>query len=387
MKKVCSVILILLMMSSVSFGDVIGDTESLTPSDVNVFCKTRHIGRLLKTANYVIYKLMDDEQRNSFIAEKNAFRDKTGVDYLDEESLKNFGIDTSLPVSFAMFDKDNQRDVMLLYLPVKDETGFLQKFLEIAKKSDAGKGAADFSPVKAVHRNVTITQVKDDMFCAGINGYFVIGSTGEIVRRVIDTRDARNGSLMLTENYKDYISKEKNNYDINAFITGRFLAQMSPENPGSDESYGSVIPENFLLVQNESGEQTQNLDKDAFIKSVAYISAGMGLDGNKIQVNAAARLSSDNPYVDMILGLIKTGVNGTTLNVQSADATVFLSLNYNYLDNLCKRIYLPVSSITSSRLISGITRGLTSRTTSCRTIQARLTFSQLIPALPGGSVI
>lgn len=333
MKKFYLIVTLVFLLSAMTFGDVIGDTESMTPAGVNIFVKTRHIGRLLKTANYLVYNVMDEEQRSKFISEKDAFRDKTGVDYLDEESLKNFGIDTSRPVSFAMFDKDVQAEVMVIFLPVTNEKEFTGKFIQIMKNTPPEEGSSKISPVTAKHRNIEITQLKDDMYVAGFGGYFVIGSTGDIVRKVIDVRDARDGHLMLTAEYKDYISREKNNYDINAFITRKFLEQLNAAPRG--EAYGYAGNRELVLTQGGEGD-AQNFDTNTLISSIDYISAGMGFDGNKFQLNGSVKLSNDNPYVEMILGLLKTGENGKSLYVQNADSTLFLSLNYKYLDNLCK---------------------------------------------------
>jgi len=332
MKKLYLIVILVLLFSAITFGDVVGDTESMTPAEVTVFVKTRHIGRLLKTANYLVFNVMEDEQRNKIISEKNAFRDKTGVDYLDEESLKNFGIDTSRPISFAMFEKDIQREVMAAFIPVYNEKEFTDKIIQIMKNTPSDGGQKPVSPVIAKHRSIVITQLKDDMFVAGLGGYFIIGSTDDIVRKIIDVREVRNGSLVLTTEYKDYISREKNNYDVNAFITRRFIEQMNSA-PGG-EAYGAAEIKDLVLTQGGEAD-SGSFDANTLIKSVDYISAGMGFDRNKFQLNGSVKLAGDNPYVDMLLGLLKTGENSKSLYVQNADTTFFISLNYKYLDNLC----------------------------------------------------
>ncbi len=333
MKKIYLIVTLLFLFSAMTFGDVIGDTESMIPDGVNVFVKTRNISRLLKTANYLVYNLMDEEQRKGVLSEKDSFKDKTGVDYLDEESLKNFGVDTSRPVSFAMFDKDNMSEVMAVFIPVKNDKEFTAKFIEITKNMPVQEGGSPVNPVTAKHKNVEITQLRNDMYVAGLNGYFIIGSTGDIVRNIINVRDARNGSLVLMPEYKDYISRDKNNYDVNAFMTRKFLEQLNSTPKG--ETYGVSDLRDLVLTQGTEGNP-QDLNPNSMISAIDYISAGMGLDGNKIQLNGSVKFAADNPYVEMLLGLLKTGENNRSLFVQNADTTVFLSLNYRYLDNLCK---------------------------------------------------
>lgn len=333
MKKLYLIVTLLFLFSAMTFGDVIGDTESMTPSEVTVFVKTRHIGRLLKTANYLLYNVMEDEQRNKIISEKNALRDRTGVDYLDEESLRGFGIDTSRPISFAMFDRDNQREVMAAFLPVTNEKEFINKFIQIMQNTPPGEGRSPVSPVTAKHKNIEITRLKDDMYVAGLGGYFVIGSTDDIVRKIIDVRESRSGNLITTAEYRDYTSRDKNNYDVNAFITRRFIEQLNSAQRG--ETYGAAEFKDLILTQGGDAG-SGDFDANTMINSVEYISAGMGFDRNKFQLNGSVKLAGDNPYVEMILGMLKTGENGKSLYVQSADSTLFLSLNYKYLDNLCR---------------------------------------------------
>jgi len=333
MKKFYSAVIIFFLAGSVTFAQMAGDTESLTPSDVNLFVKSREITRLVKTFNFIVFNIMDEQQKTEMIAERDKFRDKTGIDYLDEKSIRNAGIDTNRPVSFANFDRDNTSEVMLIFLPVLNENEFTLKFIELVKKINAGNPQSDVSPVSTTYKNITVYQVKKDLYIAPSNGYLLIGSTGDIIRRVIDVKAARSGSLILDENYKDYIAKGKNGYDLNAFVTKKFIIQMNKPS-GGNQNLGFYSMKDFILAQSDSELKEQN--KGSIFDSVDYIAAGMGFDGNKFQMNASAKLTKDNPYVDMILGFLKTGVYDKSLYVPSADTTMFMSMNLKYLDNLCK---------------------------------------------------
>lgn len=332
MKRLCLAFIAFFLAGSVSFGQMAGDTESLTPSDVNLFVKSKEIVKLLKTFNYLVFNLMDEQQKSEMLAERDKFRDKTGIDYLDEKSVRNAGIDTGRPVSFANFDKDNTDEVMLIFLPVLNEKEFPLKFIEMVKKTNADNPEVVISPVTTTYKNVTVYQVKNDLYIAPANGYLLIGSTGDIIRRVLDVRASRNGSLILDEHYKDYLTKEKNRYDINAFVTKKFIKQMNT--PSGGQNYGLYSMSNFVLAQSDSG--MKNLENSSAFDSIDYISAGMGFDGNKFQMNASAKLAKDNPYVDLILGFLKTGVQNKSLYVPAADTTLFMSMNLKYLDNFCK---------------------------------------------------
>ncbi len=338
MKRLCLVLITFFMTGSVTFGQMPGDTESLTPADVNLFVKSRDIVRMVKTMNFMVFNLMDEQQRVDIIADRDKFRDKTGIDYFDEKSLRNAGIDTNRPVSFANFEKDNINsstgDVMLIFLPVLNEKDFPLKFIELLKKTNAGNPEVVISPVTALYKNTTVYKLKDDIFIAGANGYLLIGSTSDIIKRVIDVRDSRTGSLIHDSNYKDYISKGKNSYDLNAFMTRKFIMQLSNPSRGSDENYGLYSMKNFILSQSESA--AGDLSRSSMFDSIDYIAAGLGMDGNKLKMNASVKLTKDNPYVDMLLGFLKIGVEGKSLYVPASDTALFMSMNLKYLDNLCK---------------------------------------------------
>ncbi|HNX24038.1 MAG TPA: hypothetical protein PKG60_08295 [Spirochaetota bacterium] len=333
MKRLCFVFIAFFLAGSVSFGQMAGDTESLTPSDVNLFVKSKEIVRLVKTFNYLVFNLMDEQQKAELLSERDKFRDKTGIDYLDEKSIRTAGIDTSRPVSFANFDKDNTDEVMLVFLPVINEKEFPLKFIELVKKTNADNPEVNISPVTTSYKNVTVYQVKNDLYIAPANGYLLIGSTSDVIRRVLDVRASRNGSLILDENYKDYLTKEKNRYDLNAFVTKKFIMQLNSSS-GSSQNYGLFSMKDFILTQSGSGMPDQ--DKGSVFDSIDYIAAGMGFDGNKFQMNASAKLAKSNPYVDLILGFLKTGVQNKSLYVPAADSTLFMSMDLKYLDNLCK---------------------------------------------------
>jgi hypothetical protein len=338
MKRLCFTFIAVLIAASVSFSQMPGDTESLTPSDVNLFVKSKEIKKMIKTLNYMLFNLMDEQQRGEFVTERDKFMDKTGIDYFDEKSLRNAGIDTNRPVSFGNFDKDNVNsntgDVMLIFLPVLNEKEFALKFIELLKKINADNPGVIISSVTTSYKNIIVHKVKDDLFISPLNGYLLIGSTSDIIRRVIDTRESRSGSLILDGNYKDYLSKGKNSYDLNAYMTKKFIMQFRGVSQRTDEISGIYSMTNFILSQSESA--ASDFSNSSVFDTVDYIAAGAGLDGNKLKMNASAKLTTDNPYVNLVLGFFKTGVEGKSLYIPSSDTSLFMSMNLKYLDNLCK---------------------------------------------------
>jgi len=313
MHKIKLILIILLLSSGISFGQTIGDTESITPEKAYIFIKTRNIQRLLKSFNYIIYHILGEEERDSIISQRDAFKDITGIDYLNEESLKSFGIDTGRSLSYAIFPQDTGREVIELFIPVKNGIAFTEKFIEIARRY-----IQEIEPHSVQYKDITVTELKEDMYVAFLNNYFVITSTDDCIKEIIDIHRERNRSLILNPKYKKYIAEGKNNFDVNIYI--------SP-----------AIANSINITQKDNIDDTteNTYDSELILNAVEYISAGFGIEDNTLKMKGALLFAEDNPYVDMILGLLKTGQNQKALDV-NADSYIFISLNYKYLNNLCK---------------------------------------------------
>ncbi|NLV67789.1 MAG: hypothetical protein GXY14_08960, partial [Spirochaetes bacterium] len=131
MKRILISLTAVLFMVPALFSQNTGDIESLVSNELNAFLKTSEITRLLKTVNYTINYLFDEQTRSQVFLQRDDFRDKTGIDFLNEASLRNSGIDTSRPLSMAFYQDDNSRDVFILFVPVYNEKEFPLKFDEI----------------------------------------------------------------------------------------------------------------------------------------------------------------------------------------------------------------------------------------------------------------
>jgi len=303
MKKVYFVIIAFVLTCSISFGQMAGDIESIIPSSVHIFLKTKEISKLIKTMNYIVNNLMDGKQRGEFIAKRDEFKKNTGIDFLDEKSLKNAGVDTDRAASFASFDKDNTDDAYLLLIPVLNEEEAVLRFIEVVKKMNSDDLPS--SNATAKYKNLTVYELKKNQYVTAAYKYLIIGSNSDIIKRAVDSKESRKDILILDENYKDYLTRIGGVYDINVFVTKRFIAGLS------------------------SAEQS-------FSDTVDYISAGFTLDKNKFHVNASVKLAKDNKDVKQYLDFLKTGVHAGSIYVPTADSTIFFSLDYKYINNFCK---------------------------------------------------
>jgi len=346
MKRFSLLCIIFLLFQGLSFADFSGDTESLIPEDAGIFIKTKKISHLLKTANYIVSELLDSESRDSFNKGREEFRKKTGVDYLNNESLKKCGIDTERPVSFVSYDKDNNLDVMAFLIPVVNEKDFPLKFVEIIKKIRPQE-KLDFYPVITDYNGTALYQIQKDIFTAASSGYFIIASTGDLVKKILDRKGDSTGSLVINSDYADYFSKRKKTYDINVFLSGKFIKKLMESVPvrGKSASLDTIDKEKEFLysqkvMMNTSGESSEEEKKSVFeasMDSVEYASGGIGFDGNKLQVNGSVKLEGKSEYSRAVSALIKTGAVGRMLNMTDADFSFFFSYNLQKLKELCLR--------------------------------------------------
>jgi len=343
MKRLSLILFISVMLQSALFADFAGDTESLVPEDAGIFIKTKKISYLLKTVNYVSSNLLDAEGKKAFNEKRNEFRRKTGVDYLSGESLKRNGIDIERPISFVSYEKDNNLDVMAFLVPVLNEKEFPLKFVQIVRKI-RGEEDVDIYPVITDYNGSSLYQIHKDIFITTIAGYAVIASTGDLVKKIIDRKGESRGSLILNGDYSDYISKKKNSYDVNLFISRKFLASIIESVPGAG-TYAAIedieVEKKYLLAQSMKMDGDNNIyevsshDSD-LLGSIGYAAAGIGFDANRFKIHTSVKLIKNENYSELVAGIIKTGLIGSMLNVKEADASLFFSLNLKFLDEFCK---------------------------------------------------
>lgn len=332
MKRVYFLLLTFFVAGSVAFGQMPGDTESMIPADVNMFMKTRELSKVSRSLNFIVFGLLGESERGGMVSSRNSFRDMTGIDFLDEMSLANAGVDTSRPVSFANFNRDTKDNVRVLFIPVVNEKEAPLRFIELVRKVAAGRPEVAVDVVSVSYKNITVYQVTGTIYTASMNGYLLIGSTGDILRRVIDVRDSRSGSLMHDVKYRDYIARGKNGHELNVFITADFFKEAA-SSAGRDvkTGYGHVI--DLIPVSGDAAGKKKGF---TLADSIDYVAAGFTADGNRILMNASAKFVADNPYIDILTGFLKTGVQNQSLYVPLADSNMYLSMNLRYLDNLCK---------------------------------------------------
>lgn len=350
MKRVLLAITGMVLLSSALFAQTPGDTEALVSADVHAFIKTTSIGKVIKTVNFIVNNLMDEQTRSQTLAGRDQFRDKTGIDMLNEASLKKNGIDTSRPLSLAVYPDVNSQQVILVFVPIINEKEFPARFYEILKKTSDDPANLP-TTLKATYKGVAIYQMQSDLFTAAFNGYFLMGSTAEVVKKAIDLKSQNTDSLVLDQNYKDYLAGRKDGYDINIYMSKQFIASLNKSNTGTPYSSGEQRDGLVLTQYGETdgtyggeeggygapdGGDTGIANAETYVDVVDYIAIGIGLDGRRVKMNGMVKLIKGNPDMELLLGVFQTGIIKNTLNVGSADSAMSWGINLKKIEDFCK---------------------------------------------------
>jgi hypothetical protein len=330
--------------------------ESITPSSAIMFLKTARIKNLIGTVRFVTENLLHREYAEKFNKKVSDIKSKTGIDPLDLESLKQAGIDVERSMSMAMYAQGKKNeDRMLLFVPVMDEKIFPLKFVEILKKM-AGAEKADVFPAITEYKNRTVYQMGKDIFTTALDGVFVIGSTGELLRSVIDSKENSAGYLAIDPMYMDYMSRLKKNYDVRVYVTRDFLKDALKSRPrpegeqkgGGKKVTGPGYPGaaglmEVLYVADASGEKPSmqsEIDRLATgpspFNAVDYASLGGSVNPSAVDIEIAVRFNNTSGTVNTFLDVIRTGVYDRALQVKNANTYAYVSFDFNKIEELCR---------------------------------------------------
>ncbi len=367
MKKMLSLMFIFFLfpISAVNPQERADVVESFTPSSAMLFMKTARIKNLLESLNFVAQNLLTQEIADKLNKKKEEFKAKTGIDPLDVESLKKAGIDIDRTASFAVFPsgrRDENR--FLLLLPVRDDKIFPLKFVEILKKM-SGSETLDLYPIITDYRGRSIFQVRKDIFSTAFDGSFILASTGELLRGVIDVKENNVGHLSIDPKYSDYLGKTKKNYDVRVFVTRDFLKSVVSSAGARDKKIrdkkktggtendkkagGSYLGESVRLREvqyvpaadeEKNSEKKSELDSlshgPSIFNAVDYASLGVTVKPANIDLDLAVQFNNTSASVNTFLDLAKPGMSDKALLVKNAATFAYVSIDFTKMEELCK---------------------------------------------------
>ena len=277
--------------------------EALLPAGTSVFVKTEPIADFIVSAKNFIS--LFNKKSSAGITEKiDSFKSKTGIDPLNEDALRNIGLDTKRRAALAVL-RDSEP---LVFLPVSNGETFGRAFVEIMLKMDDSK-KRDLYPAITSYKNFKVSQIEKDIFAAAVNDFFVITNSGEKIHSIIDM-SFRNKSAALSQDsdYLSYLKQRNNNVKtIHAFARGE------------------AVLNDGMVLKSGHGKITS---------SVGFYLAGASIEKSKLLFQLGVSFNKDNPEVNALLNLFSA--QSTNLALYDSDSLiyVFLSLNLNSLDTL-----------------------------------------------------
>lgn len=357
MKKIVPLILVLLLaiIQDIYPQERVDAVESIAPSGVMLFIKTSRVRQAVVSLKFIVDNLLSREDAEKFNRKKDDIKNKLGLDPMDIESLKNAGIDVNRTASMAIYPKGrHDEERILLFIPVLDEKTFPLRFVEVLKRI-GGNDKADVYPAITEYNGRSMYQIGRDIFTTALDGVFIVASTGELLRSVIDVKVNNSGFLALDPLYSDHLSKTKKNYDLRAFATRDFLKDVmkkdvkredgprKEEKKGSGDSAfgGAALTSVSYMVEVAANQPSVRSELDRLsagaspFNSVDYAFLGGSVKPAEIDIDIAARFNNTSGTVNTFLDVMKTGAAGRALHVKNVATYAFLSLDFNRIEELC----------------------------------------------------
>ncbi len=332
--------------------------ESITPSSAILFMKTARIKSLVGSVKFVSENLLHREYVEKFNKKRDDIRTKTGIDPLDIEALKMAGIDVDRSASVAVYARGKRNEErVLLFIPVMDDKIFPLKFVEILRKM-ANAENADLYPAITEYKGRPIYQSHKDIFTTAIDGVFIIGSTGELIRGVIDVKENSAGYLAIDPKYMDYSARLSRNYDLRVYATRDYLKEAVKRRPrpeGEQPKGGqnkvtdagmmgaAALMDVAYIADAAGGKPSIQSELDRLttgpspFNAVDYVSLGASVTPSAVTIDIAARFNGASGSVNTFLDVIRTGVSDRALLVTNASTYAYVSFDFDKIGELCRK--------------------------------------------------
>jgi hypothetical protein len=304
------------------------EIESITPSTAILFVKTSKVRKFVATVKELAADFPEEKEMKEILESIKSFRDKTGIDALDSNSLSEAGIDVERKMGLAFFESSGKSENIIIFLPVADEKKFPLKFVEILKEMNKEKPDLDIYPAITSYRNSRIYQVRKDIFYTLAGGYFLIAPTGEILKKAIDLQEkgAGGGSSLMGDRvysgYKDLVDDE---YSVNLFATREMVIKAF-----ESTSAGAGNP----------GKGSVKHDREKrppFLDAIEFGAAGLEYSSRRLKMSVSTSFNNKDQNINSALDVIKTGISRSGLYLPGAHYNFFLSFDPGNLKEVCSR--------------------------------------------------
>lgn len=314
-------LLVIILFFSHGFSGQKPQVETFVPDDVIVFVKSSPLEKLLKSVNFSIEYLLNENQKSDINEAIDEFKELTGIDPVNAASLSSAGIDVSRPVSAAYSGENiDGQEKLSIIIPVLNDKIFPEKFMDIIKEN-SGDEYRDVYPAIIDYKDKKIYQVERDVYFTSFKGWFFAAPARETIESIIDLESGDGQPVGLSQEYSEYNRRSRNDLDINAFIKREFFDDI------------------FSIFSTFTAEPADG--SESFFGMVDYFAFSAGIHQKNIVANAGVGFNEANPIVIMALNLLKTGTSVESIFIADSLSASFFSVDLEYLEKACRSDYLP----------------------------------------------
>lgn len=362
MKKKIIIIIIAILVSSAITGEEknnskCGIPDTLTPSSATLFLKVPKVAKIIDFLNSKkeYYGLGNSIFKyDSWIKQ---LKDKGNIDILSLKNLKEAGIDVNNAWYIASIDSDKNVPEAVHFVPITDKKNFPFTFIKLLKKLFDKKENLDLNPAISPYKGIKVFQIMNDTFFTVIDNYFILTSSGNILKQIIDLKiNGCEASLSMDPLYNDYKIKSENNLESNiitVYIKKEFVErsfdtiqkrhtrkETAKLNKTQIETAESDINKDNSIIVNDP-PQVQASPQKTKLDFIKYLSFRFDSTANEISLTGALSVNKNDQTGDLLIRTISTGLFEKALFAENPTGYLFLSIDiksiFKHLEDMSKK--------------------------------------------------
>ncbi len=341
--KIIILILIFSVITSI-FGQVkpvekiiILEPQMVTPLRTAIFVEISNLEAAETTLNIYSKYLDTPGYFDNIINLINFVKTKVNQDIFKNDFLRTSGVETNRSIYLSyVLEKDNKNN-NIIFIPVINEKEFPLLFIKILKSMKKNDNL-DLVPAASPYKNFIINQLLKDIFYTTIDGYFILTSSGELIKEIIDIKTGPVSPAALSGDplYTHYLTKKESSFPINVFIKGKSLTSIN---------FNDLIPDDFDNVegdnknpQNDSAQKAENAEKkqpapkrSGKYDFIDYLGFGLKNGIEKLNIKIYLQLDKNRTLSNLAAVTFTTGYADKTLFVPDPIAYCFVSADFRAL--------------------------------------------------------
>lgn len=336
-------ILLALSLSIAGAGEPAGpDPAALVPASAVMYAASSRLERALPTAAYVIKEILPASNSKNIIEWRDRFRERTGIDVFNADSLARADVDVKRPAAVAYLKAERDDERIMILIPVKNPGRFPLRFVDMMKGFNKDKPSMDLNPVVTRYRNHAVYQMQKDIFFTSVGDYFILAPSGKLVTAVIDIASAGGPAPLAGDAlFRDYRTKSGGDFDLGVYMKKEFFDEI--------EAYNMERRARLHRVENanEGGQGDGALKSDeaektaprklpsADLQFLDYMCLSVKSADRAASVRIGFSLKKDDPVSAVFSRVFKTGLPGDLILLDNPLSYYYLSFDPAVFEEVC----------------------------------------------------